>query len=115
LLTSLNEGTPVSLIEAMASGTPVIATDVGAVRDLMGQEQEQESGGFRIMENGILVHAGDAGAMAAALCHVRDHQESFRSMAGKNRSAVIRRYGVQRAVEEHSAIYRSLSSPLSSS
>lgn len=35
LLTSLNEGTPVSLIEAMAAAKPVIATDVGGVRDLL--------------------------------------------------------------------------------
>jgi len=34
-LTSLNEGTPVSLIEAQASGIPVIATDVGGVRDVV--------------------------------------------------------------------------------
>jgi len=33
-LTSLNEGTPVSIIEAMASARPVIATDVGGVRIL---------------------------------------------------------------------------------
>jgi glycosyltransferase involved in cell wall biosynthesis len=37
VLTSLNEGTPVSLIEAMAAARPVIATDVGGVRDLMGE------------------------------------------------------------------------------
>lgn len=34
-LTSLNEGTPVSLIEAQASGIPVISTDVGGVRDIL--------------------------------------------------------------------------------
>jgi glycosyltransferase involved in cell wall biosynthesis len=34
-LTSLNEGTPVSLIEAQAAGVPVISTDVGGVRDVV--------------------------------------------------------------------------------
>jgi hypothetical protein len=36
-LTSWNEGTPVSMIEAMAAGRPVIATDVGGVRDVLGR------------------------------------------------------------------------------
>ena len=36
-ITSYNEGTPVSLIEAMAAANPVISTDVGGVRDIMGK------------------------------------------------------------------------------
>lgn len=36
-LTSRNEGTPVSLIEALASGRPVVSTDVGGVRDIVGE------------------------------------------------------------------------------
>ncbi len=35
ILTPLNEGTPVVLVEAMASGKPFIATEVGGVRDLI--------------------------------------------------------------------------------
>ena len=37
VLTSLNEGTPVSLIEAMAAARPVLATEVGGVKDLLGE------------------------------------------------------------------------------
>ena len=36
-LTSLNEGTPLTLIEAMANARPVIATAVGGVVDLLGE------------------------------------------------------------------------------
>ena len=70
-LTSWNEGTPVSLIEAMAAGRAVVSTDVGGVRDLLGAaEQPPEAipaGGFSVAERGILVRAGDVRGLAAAL------------------------------------------------
>ena len=54
-LTSNNEKTTVSLIEAMASSVPVIATDVGGVRDLLGNSQlDIVSDDFKICERGIL-------------------------------------------------------------
>ena len=57
-LTSLNEGTPVSIIEAMASSVPVIATDAGGVVDLLGPPLER-SNGFKICERGILCQKDD--------------------------------------------------------
>ena len=57
-LTSLNEGTPVSIIEAMASSVPVIATDAGGVVDLLGPPQERING-FRVCERGILCNKED--------------------------------------------------------
>ena len=48
-LTSLNEGTPVSLIEALASAKPVVATDVGGVRDIV----EDGKSGFIVPSNDI--------------------------------------------------------------
>lgn len=48
-LTSKNEGTPVSLIEAQAAGIPVISTDVGGVRDAM----EDGKSGFVVKRENI--------------------------------------------------------------
>ena len=54
-LTSINEGTPVSIIEAMASSVPVIATDAGGVLDLLGTpDNVSQSNGFTVCERGIL-------------------------------------------------------------
>jgi len=68
-LTSLNEGTPVSLIEAMASGVPVVSTDVGGVRDIV----EEGSSGY-------LVQLEDTEGFAASVVSLlkdREKRERF--------------------------------------
>jgi len=64
-LTSLNEGTPLTLIEAMANERACIATAVGGVIDLIGRETGHDDGtSFRICERGILAPSGDSSALA---------------------------------------------------
>jgi len=108
LLTSVNEGTPVSLIEAMASEKPVIATDVGGVRDLMGKQLTTAPDRYRVMENGILVDSKDAEAMALALIHVRDVRERFEKRAKRAGLSVMARYATERVIEKTTALYLSL-------
>ncbi len=62
-LTSNNEGTPVTLIEALAAARPVIATSVGGVEDLLGQPSWKPEG-FGVAERGILVRPQDAEGLA---------------------------------------------------
>ncbi len=67
-LTSQNEGTPVSIIEAMASSVPVIATDAGGVLDLLGPKNGiPQSDGFAVCERGILCQKNDALGFAKGL------------------------------------------------
>ncbi len=64
-LTSMNEGTPVSLIEAMASAKPVIATSVGGVVDIVSDGK-----------NGLLTKPDDAGCFAdAMICLLKDEKK----------------------------------------
>ena len=67
-LTSLNEGTPVSIIEAMAASTPVIATDAGGVFDLLGpKDGHPTSEDFMVCYRGVLCLKEDPKGFAKGL------------------------------------------------
>ncbi len=67
-LTSLNEGTPVSIIEAMAASTPVIATDAGGVFDLLGpKDGHPTSEDFAVCRRGVLCRKEDPIGFAKGL------------------------------------------------
>src|SRR6185436_6439273 len=74
---SRNEGTPLTLIEAMANARPVIATAVGGVVDLLGQPLAEtqkvvpsitsSNQQFQVCERGVSVPPDDPSAFAAGL------------------------------------------------
>jgi glycosyltransferase involved in cell wall biosynthesis len=94
-LSSRNEGTPVMLIEAMAAGLPVVATDVGGVGDIV------ESG-----VNGLLVQAGNPDALARALIEMAGDPERRRQMGRAGRQSVASRLDIRRLVEDIDRLYR---------
>ena len=69
-LTSLNEGTPVSLIEAQAAGVPVVSTNVGGVSDIVKHN-----------ETGIIVNSFDVADYASALLTLIHKNELRLSMS----------------------------------
>jgi glycosyltransferase involved in cell wall biosynthesis len=105
VLTSRNEGTPVTLIEAMAAGRPVVATDVGGVRDLMGNVGERSPLGFQPAENGIIVSSGDPMALANALLFLTENREVSAGMATSARNFVLRQYSLERLVDDIKCLY----------
>jgi glycosyltransferase involved in cell wall biosynthesis len=106
-LTSTNEGTPVSIIEAMASSVPVISTDVGGVRDLMGaQISFQEDGKFRVCERGILCEKQDPRALSMGLSYLMKldpHQKE--GLIERARSFVEKQYSQARLIRDMSDLY----------
>ena len=95
-LTSRNEGTPVSLIEAGACGRPVVATDVGGVRSVVADG-----------ESGLLVPPQDPEAMADALEQVLASSE-MRSRFGADGRSRSKSFEQDRLVEDIRSLYRDL-------
>ncbi|MEE9196864.1 MAG: glycosyltransferase, partial [bacterium] len=108
VLCSVNEGTPVSLIEAMAAGRPVVATAVGGVGDLLGSRGGGLPGPGRVeeAERGLVVPVRDPAALAEALRRIRKEPEKAANRSRAGRSYVEGRFGVERLVADLSALYR---------
>jgi glycosyltransferase involved in cell wall biosynthesis len=108
VLTSLNEGTPVALIEAMAAGKPVIATDVGGVRDLLGKIDASANDGYKLARRGILIPSGNRKSLAGALLFVLENRDSLNLMTERARSFALRRHALERLVKELDRLYQEL-------
>lgn len=97
VLTSANEGSPVSLIEAMAAACPVVATAVGGVPD--------------IVEEGVcgrVVPAGDPAAVASAVLALLEDPERRRAMGLAGRTRVHPAFGTPRLVTDMERLYLDL-------
>jgi glycosyltransferase involved in cell wall biosynthesis len=97
VISSRNEGSPVALIEAMASGLPVVATAVGGVPDLVVDG-----------ENGRLVAVDDAAALAAAAVALLAEPERRRALGAAGRARVLSRHGAERLVADIDRLYDGL-------
>jgi glycosyltransferase involved in cell wall biosynthesis len=97
VLPSVNEGTPVSAIEALAAARPVVATRVGGVPDVV-----------REGEDGFLVELGEPDELAERLERLARDPELRARMGKAGRARVLRRYAVERLVDDVDRLYRAL-------
>lgn len=102
-LTSRNEGTPLTLIEAMANARPVIATSVGGVVDLVGNVTED--GPYKVCERGVSVRPYDVDAFAAGLeTLIKD--KTLQEKLGRNGFEFVdRNYRKERLLEDIKNLY----------
>ncbi len=97
VLPSGNEGTPVTAIEALASGCPVVATRVGGVPDVV-----------RDGEDGFLVEPGAVEEVADRLARLARDPDLRARMGAAGRARVVPRYGVERLIDDVDRLYREL-------
>jgi len=97
ILPSANEGTPVSAIESLAGGRPVVATAVGGVPDVV-----------RDGVDGFLVAPGDVEAMADRLARLAADADLRRRMGEAGAESVRERYAVERLLDDMDRLYRHL-------
>ncbi|MEY2517342.1 MAG: hypothetical protein QOJ89_4700 [bacterium] len=97
VLTSDNEGTPVSLIEAQAAAVPVVSTDVGGVAFAV-----------RDGETGLLAPADDDAGFARAVSGLLDDPQLAQRLAAAGRAHARELFAIERLVDDVDDLYRRL-------
>lgn len=107
-LTSLNEGTPLSLIEAMACEKAVISTEVGGVVDLLGEIQKKENG-FLVCERGIRTPSNAVESFYNGLIFLANSENLPNELGSQGKRFVISEYSKERLVRDIEDLYSELS------
>ncbi len=81
LLPSHHEGLPISILEAMSFGLPIISTNVGGIPEVVVPD-----------ENGLLIEPGDQAAIFAAIKFFTDHPDKIAAYGARSYEMVTQRY-----------------------
>lgn len=96
-LPSYREGVPKALLEAAASGRPIVTTDTPGCRDVV-----------RHGENGLLVPVGDAAALAEAIIRLVLDPDLRRDMGMRGRKRAEAEFSIEGVIAKHLSIYDEL-------
>lgn len=95
VLSSIREGTSVTLIEAMASGLPVVVTDVGGNGELIKDGV-----------NGFVVPVRGINEMKQALLRLIENRQMAQDMGKRNSEVSAQKYDIQDTIAAYEALYR---------
>jgi polysaccharide biosynthesis protein PelF len=97
VLTSISEGLPYTVLEAMACGRPVVATDVGGVGEAVG-------------DAGLLVPPRNPSAVAAACVRLLNDADERRALGEAARERVVRLFTAKQSFQTYRNVYDQLGS-----
>jgi glycosyltransferase involved in cell wall biosynthesis len=97
-LSSLHEGVPMVLLEAMALGVPIVASRVGGIPEIVEDKKEA-----------VLVPAKDAEALASAIGMIAGSSERRAELTRAARERVKTQFSIQSSATQMREMYRSLS------
>ncbi|HZJ57114.1 MAG TPA: glycosyltransferase family 4 protein [Clostridia bacterium] len=89
VLPSLSEGLGISILEAMAMGKPVIATNVGGIREIIDHNR-----------NGYLIPPGDSGELADALLFYLENEQRTYEYAKVGRAEILTKFRLEDMIRE---------------
>lgn len=97
VLPSYNEGLPVAILEAMSYGLPIVATDVGSVRDAVIDNY-----------NGILINAGDIKALAKSIEEIIFYKDKWIKFSLNSKKIIEEYYEERRYFEKVEQLYNNV-------
>ncbi|HEY2842204.1 MAG TPA: glycosyltransferase [Bryobacteraceae bacterium] len=97
VLSSLSEGSPNALLEAMAAGIPVVATSVGGIPEIVTHG-----------ESALLVTPGDVAAMSASIARLLADKSLAQSLAARARERILEHHTPEARVQRLIDIYTGL-------
>ncbi len=106
VMTSLNEGTPMAILEAGACGAAVAATAVGGIPDLLGESEAVAQQGYDLRPRGLTAPSGEAPALAAALARLIDEPALARRLGASLQEMVWSGYDQARLIADTARLYR---------
>jgi len=96
VLSSVSEGLPISILEAMAAGLPAIVTDVGGMPEVLS-----------LSGAGKVVPVGKVDLLAQAITEFASHRQDLKELGQKARSCYLQHFLPERMAEEYLNLYRS--------
>jgi len=97
VLSSLREGSPISVIEAMMMGVPTVLSDIAPLKEVSGDG-----------EFAMLFRTGDADDLAAKLIQLADDQEARARLASSAKQLAASRFGIETHIANLLKLYNSL-------